>query len=590
MAFSQLYSAQVFNGNNSVTITYPVTFPVVSPTHLYVSVQLEDEEEPTLLDAAEFVIHESGGSYSIATVVAVPITGLVTVFRQVPLDQPFQFPNGGPFPTEEVERAMDRMLMQIQQVARVAGAAAGSIIVPGLGTEVMAVAVFADAAARALAVPAYVGQPAVQLDTQEIWLGEALTAGAWGLFVSAPVVPVALPAYAMIAALADTGSPDIGGIVDFGTMIQGRDPDAVLLSGDNNYGTPPYIAANNAPLNWALGKLYTAEGNHDLDNDAGVSNRAYFVRPASPAGLPGCYVKTLAGGLVDLIVLSSGRNTAWTQTVTGGVAVGSPMHAWFLSLLPNLTAPHRVVMFHHPEFTPVTGAHECEPDLAWPWWEYGVTAVINGHSHLTWAGRKRGVLYLNPSATCRQDGVLGAVLQGAGSGAYIEFAEQFGYCICLLHVTPESFQYEFVDDAGITRFAGAAARPQPPYAPDVYPLGDVFADAEALAVGTRYADHLAADFRLDAVRLSVAVPAVGDGYASVNVKVDGNVLFEDGVLLSAGYATVLVPQVEFTGGLPTSLLAGAKLEVDVPEVSTGYDIPPLGLRVALIGKWSPRVS
>lgn len=584
MAFSQLFSAQVFAGNNSVATRYPVTFPIVAKDNISVAIRATGATVDTVLVPNQFTVHpETGGGWSVSTAVAYPGTTAVTIFRRIPYDQPFEFPEGGAFPTREVERCFDRIEMQIQQLARETGVAETSIVVPGGNpTTVLALKVLANAGARALAVPDYFGQLAVQMapSPRSIWIANGSVAGAWEEFspqIEAPE-PVVLPAYKCVALIADSGDTT-GGVAPLSTLIEGWNPSELLMAGDNNYGTPGQIATKNAPFAWALAKTYTAEGNHDIDTDSGVANRAYFpAQPSNPAGLPGCYHKVIAGGLIDLIVLTSGRNSSWVQTVSGGVAVGSAMHLWFVALLPTLSAPHRVVMFHHPEFSPAFGSQEVESALAWPWAEYGVSLVINGHNHLTWAGRKRGVLYLNPSSTARRDGVLTPALQGAAAGAHLEFHEAYAYCAMALHVTPQALRYEVWDSSGLFLFGGSAGHASPRFAPDVYVLGDIWAPNEPVTVAVRHADYAPDVFRLDRVEVS---RAAGDDLVTYQILIDGVDLFTVAAELSAATDRVDADGLALSRLIP----AGARIDVSVLSVTGAYTVATSGLRVNLVGTW-----
>ena len=281
---------------------------------------------------------------------------------------------------------------------------------------------------------------------------------------------------------------DAGGIATWRDSLANflmQQTELIILPGDQNYGAS---AADVVPNNAIFGSfpVKVVEGNHDIDFDGGVALRARFnSRPASPPGLPGCYHDVLLDGAVDLVVLQSGRTTSWVQTVVGGVGIGSPMHTWFLSILPTLTAPHLVVAFHHPTWGPVLNdtGRVFETTLDWPWHTYGVKLVLNGHSHLAFTGSKRGVKYITAAATYRQDDTLDATLHGADEdGAVLEWAQDSGYSAAILNVTAGDLSYEFVDPDGrpIPGSAGKCGMLSIPSSPETYevvgPETDVIED------------------------------------------------------------------------------------------------------------------
>lgn len=597
MALSILISAQEFAGNNSISIPYQVNFPLPDNDTLYVSIQAIDDDDPTVLEAADWtLVTAEDGSLSVLTDTAYPSTTKVTLFRSVPFDQPFEFPEGGKFPTEAVERAFDRVIMQMQQLYRaVAGTAGGAIIIPGSGQTVRAMQVWANAAARAAVKPHYVGQLGVQLDTKGIWIADSTATGDWDVFTPSVADAVELPEYACICATADLGAdlgPDNAKQIGLAAQLTARNPDLFLIAGNVSQSGGVDLETDFAIFSDLVASTRVAEGNKDIEFDSGAGVRSFFPHAAFASGLPGCYHEAVCGGLVDLIVLTSGFDDAGTQTVTGGVGVGSPMNLWFEGLLPTLTAPHRVVMFHLPAFAlggdslafPIIDP-QTESDLDWPWEQYGVSAVINGHSQTNLVARKRGVVYFQ-IAGGYTNGILTGSLAGAGAGAVVEYADDVSSALVVLHVSLDRLAFELIDSNGVVLHTGAVGESARPWAWDVYSLGDIVAPGDVLTVATHYGDHVPQRFRLERILLaSAAVDA--EGYAAINITQNGTSILDGGVAHGVGANTLEIHPTSFAPDFSGYLTKGAKLEVAIASVTGGYDPPPTGLRVSFLGRWVP---
>ena len=115
MAIALETSTISYAGNGSTSAGYPVPFPVVNAGHIAVSVLAPGGTTPVELTAGQYTVHDLGsGTYNVTTSTAVANTHVVTVYRRMPLDQPFEFPEGAILRTREIERSQDRIVMQIQ--------------------------------------------------------------------------------------------------------------------------------------------------------------------------------------------------------------------------------------------------------------------------------------------------------------------------------------------------------------------------------------------------------------------------------------------------------------------------------------------
>lgn len=203
MAVSITYSAQDFTGNASTVTAYPVSFPVDVATDIWVAVKLDGEDEFTTLERSAFtVVDLGGGSFEVTTGTAYAATATVKLFRLIDVTQPFDFPEGGAFPTRDVERAMDRLLMLLQQVRLEAGITGSAIAIPDAAVTIKGVQVVADATARGSAKPGFIGQLLVQLapSPATVWIASSLTVGAWTQFLTGARVGRTFASLALLAA------------------------------------------------------------------------------------------------------------------------------------------------------------------------------------------------------------------------------------------------------------------------------------------------------------------------------------------------------------------------------------------------------
>lgn len=396
-----------------------------------------------------------------------------------------------------------------------------------------------------------------------------------------PAIPAAR--VLRLAFIADTGARAqglTGGAASpLADLIARWNPDKILLGGDCRYSPTTYTVATSF-LAGRLADTIACPGNHDLDEDNGAAFHDFFPHPAYASGLPGCYRVTLGHNLVDIFVINDGLKTNGAQTLEGGNGQGSPLSQWFAAECLTANAPHRLVLVHHPIFSPASsGANETIPGLAWltdP--RYAVNAILNGHTHLSAVSHQRGVLCLNASATARVDGSLDRELHGETTDAFLEWAETETSAACLITVTPTGLRYEFVDADGNVRHAGS-----PEARVNVQILEtDVIGPNVALANGAHYVSHSSGAYYLDAVRFALCSPPRGQDAAANNVRIElrlDNVTILEGTLKSG---TIRVPT--SATQCRRLILPGQRLTVHVRNAPTSYahPSPPKGLRLSQI--------
>jgi hypothetical protein len=141
--------------------------------------------EPAQLDAEAYTVTRladgSGGTLTPAASISTDAT--ITIWRDVPFTQPTEFQFAGPFPSRSAETALDRVVMQIQQVNRRldqhTGENNGILIPPPGSTNTQDVLTWGNTSARAAVTAARAGQLGVQLDSGDVYEARSKGPGDW---------------------------------------------------------------------------------------------------------------------------------------------------------------------------------------------------------------------------------------------------------------------------------------------------------------------------------------------------------------------------------------------------------------------------
>lgn len=414
MAVSTTTLALLYTGNGSTSTAYQITFPFLDASHIYAAVSSDGEEDPVLLEPADYTVTRladgSGGSLVTAEAVTSPAT--IRIFRDMPLTQPVVLQAAGPLPSRTIEQAFDRLMMQVQQLNRKINGlhdleGDDYIEVPGAGaTQVLGVETWEDSTERGAKVPKRAGQLGVEKATQSLWIAQSTTVGDWKIF--RPRSSERL----VIGLVADGGEPSAYQTLA-NTLLTNWECDAVLFAGDNNYsGAAGYTADWAAFSTWITAqKAYPALGNHDID-EAGWEARHTAKFPYLP-GNGRYYNKVLGDDLVELFVLHSGLDSDYVLQEEDGNTVGSTQHDWFVAALAASTARWKIAMFHHPPTTLESSAETISEDMQWPELAQ-MDLICCGHTHLLEIIKWSDTMLLNVSALARDDGDAAAVLQGGG--------------------------------------------------------------------------------------------------------------------------------------------------------------------------------
>lgn len=186
-----------------------------------------------------------------------------------------------------------------------------------------------------------------------------------------------------------------------------RDPDIVLMAGDNTYTNPANCA--DIELDHLRFKPYRdreillpAIGNHDLDVDADnlCAASLYTYLPGNKR----YYTMKFPESGVQVFVLNTGQNTAGAQLEPDGNAIDEEQYRWFLEEVSKSTAKWKIVMFHHPWFSQQSAAasgSQYLPQLDWNFQAAGIDIVVNGHNHMSVHHSWDGVEYVQASLSVR---------------------------------------------------------------------------------------------------------------------------------------------------------------------------------------------
>ena len=426
-----------YQGNASTTQPYAITFPFLRDAgNIRVRI-IPDGGTATDLDASAYVVHDpEGAAPYVTTQTAYPSTTEVIVFRWVPFTQPLDLPEGGRFPSESMEDALDRLTMLTMQIGdmQVAGIEPG-ITVPAEGLQ--DVPTWANDAARATVKPARTGQLAFQRDNRGIYFARSTNVGDWQLWTG-PITGQRL----VIGLTADQGVPDANATAVAARLAEWN-CDAVIFGGDNRYD-PHTFAAAWAPFSAFITsqKALAALGNHDTSDWA-----AHASQFAYNGGNGRYFRRSLGNGLLDIFVLHSGRDSAWNVIEPDGNTVGSVQHQWFVAQLALSTARWKMVVLHHPPVTSCADANRADTNLDWP--EFAqVDALICGHVHLSEWLTCRGVPVINVSGgvlTDRSPSPTLAIAGVAPAQSDLLWVEDDRRLVGRMEVTPQAIRVAYHD-------------------------------------------------------------------------------------------------------------------------------------------------
>ncbi len=197
---------------------------------------------------------------------------------------------------------------------------------------------------------------------------------------------------AVIGDFGDAGKP----AANVANLVHSWQVDYVLTTGDNNY---PRGAARSIDTNIgqyyqryigsysgrygpgaAENRFFPVPGNHDWNTGTLQPYLDYFSLPGNER-----YYDVVLGP-VHLFALDSDILEPDGRTAT------SIQANWLQSGLANSPAPWKLVTLHHPPYS--SGKHGADPELQWPFADWGATAVLAGHDHTYERIHQNGIPYI----------------------------------------------------------------------------------------------------------------------------------------------------------------------------------------------------
>ena len=231
---------------------------------------------------------------------------------------------------------------------------------------------------------------------------------------------------------------------DVAALIKGWDPDFIVTVGDNNY---PDGAASTIDRNVGqyfhefihpylgeygpgadVNRFFPALGNHDWDTPNAQPYLDYFTLPGNER-----YYDFIRGPVHFFVIDSDPREP-------DGITSTSIQAQWLRSALASSTSPWNLVILHHAPYS--SGKHGSNPDLQWPYAEWGADAVLSGHDHTYERIIRDGIPYLI-------NGLGGGSIysfEGSIEGSRLRFNDDYG--AMLVAATPLEVVFQFVTRTG----------------------------------------------------------------------------------------------------------------------------------------------
>jgi hypothetical protein len=119
-------SSHRYVGNNSTTVPYPVPFYFQNDEDLVV-VNTDGVNESLCVLGTHYTVTGKGNPNggSVKTLWAVPPEQTLSISRVVPMTQLVSYEEGDAFPAKSHEGALDKLTMEVQQLARNTGPGSG---------------------------------------------------------------------------------------------------------------------------------------------------------------------------------------------------------------------------------------------------------------------------------------------------------------------------------------------------------------------------------------------------------------------------------------------------------------------------------
>tara|TARA_R110000796_G_scaffold252537_2_gene387474 strand:+ start:24231 stop:28196 length:3966 start_codon:yes stop_codon:yes gene_type:complete len=319
-----------YTGNGSLITAYPIPFLFFDNAHI-IAVETDSAGvETTLALTTNYTLtgvdDPAGGE--LTSVIAVPITSTLTIYRDVEATQETTYTEQGAFPANQHEEALDKLTMLVQQIQRglertfrVSDASVAPDPMPDFDGDEVGVLGYDDdgsviytpetllnflnlpatvagdrplkawlgSTERALAVPDFVGQVGVETSAgvaDALWRGTALSAGSWEMFDLFTLAERTKLSNIETAATADLTGAEITALID------GSIGDAWRIGAEVVHVEDQKTAASKGgvatAVTWNVRDLNTL-----VTDDTGEASVA-SNRITLPAGTYECYIKAPA--------------------------------------------------------------------------------------------------------------------------------------------------------------------------------------------------------------------------------------------------------------------------------------------------------
>ena len=197
---------------------------------------------------------------------------------------------------------------------------------------------------------------------------------------------------------------------DVADLVDSKGVDFIITTGDNSYGGsasgtealeahvgPYYGSYIGAPTGTDPNHFFPSLGNHDYSDGGGITAyETYFNLPGAGITSPGASgterYYDFVQGPVHFFALDSNPTSAGSGADDLNRFPDETQGLWLQAQLAASTSPWKIVYFHHPPYSSAT-THGTSEDTQygidghgamkdWPFEDWGVTAVMNGHDHV----------------------------------------------------------------------------------------------------------------------------------------------------------------------------------------------------------------
>lgn len=583
---------------------YYITIPFFHETDLKVKCRLAGQSALSDLDPGDYSIVKEGNAYALYTRTPLGSNSQLTISRVIEYTQPASFPLSGPFPSRAVETALDRVTMQIQQVAAAAAKVEGSAPID-LGEGGTGNLTWANKAERDATKPKQAGQLGTQRDNQTVWIARSSTPGDWleyrpkrtkklvfgytadaGNYLNRPAqdkIAALFTDWACDAVLFAGGGNYNGTGLTEGTIVilDPDNPDDDGVDGQEDKDTKdwePFASwIDDHRVFPALGDVDTEDESPEHPEHGWRQRHAARFSYLNNEHGRRYYKETFGDGLVDLFVLHSGLNASGIPQEDDGVDAESAQHDWFEAAVDASSARWKIAMFHAPPVSLNGDPGIVCTEIAWDKLKE-MDLILCGKAHLFELLRWKETMIANFSASLSNSGFSDKEVNGSESStdrALWADSEQVG-CGRIV-ATMERLEIEAWSSKGYVIHArNVEDFRTPPLGREVLRVG-----ATTAPVTTMVNAYLTTMSTPGMIR-RVAVSLNGAGSALPwALKADGVPITKGTIAANTTYQTVDVPSPDSTD--PAFLTedrvfpAGTRLTLTVTAASG----PPTGLIVTI---------